>query len=399
MTTMLSLILAFMLSIGGSPAASVNPAGCPGDTGIQAPDNNTRTINRFFEDYNQKTASRPISKKILEIPLIKHPKTQIRLRFSLFLKGKLRLMGYIDSMNLYQALNMNPVNFVDPMGTVVNPNLVKHYGSLMAAEHNVRVTYSRFRQSGDSHADAYNKLLDYGFVTHTGIKDDEIFEFSLSTSPMYGSPKARKTPKKRPTAETIGDFAAGFGDEIAETSFDLLEGFYGVPSFYSKKKPKIVLTKIYRELLGKAMGLGEIEDMVDYDSPAYEMGGYTWHGTAFTLGALESTYSSSNLLADIEFNLSHGDDIYVIGRKFDTAIAKDWPGYKILDETGWSIQRNDEYIQMIINKRAKVYIASPKTPKNLWNFEEDIPTIFSIELEKLKAAGYIEVGQYLIPPQ
>ena len=57
MTTMLSLILAFMLSIGGSPAASVNPAGCPGDTGIQAPIDNNRTINHFSEDYNQKTAS------------------------------------------------------------------------------------------------------------------------------------------------------------------------------------------------------------------------------------------------------------------------------------------------------------------------------------------------------
>jgi len=137
MTTMLSLILAFMLSIGGSPAASVNvnPAGCPGDTGIQAPDNNNRTINRFFEDYNQKTASRPISKKILEIPLIKQPKTQIRLRFSLCLKGKLRLMGYMDSMNMYQAFNMNPVNFTDPLGLDTDAgriasSLSKYYESI-----------------------------------------------------------------------------------------------------------------------------------------------------------------------------------------------------------------------------------------------------------------------------
>jgi len=118
MTTMLSLILAFMLSIGGSPAASVNvnPAGCPGDTGIQAPIDNNPTINRFFDDYREKTASRPISKKILEIPLIKQPKKQIRLRFSLSLKEELRLVGYKDSMNLYQAFGMNPVNFTDPFG-------------------------------------------------------------------------------------------------------------------------------------------------------------------------------------------------------------------------------------------------------------------------------------------
>jgi RES domain-containing protein len=116
MTTMLSLILALMLSIGGSPAASVNPAACPGDTGIQAPIDNNPNINRFFEDYREKTASRPISKKILEIPLMKQPKKQIRLRFSLSLKEELRLVGYMDSMNLYQAFGMNPVNFVDPFG-------------------------------------------------------------------------------------------------------------------------------------------------------------------------------------------------------------------------------------------------------------------------------------------
>ncbi|UCH97168.1 MAG: hypothetical protein JSV88_10045, partial [Candidatus Aminicenantes bacterium] len=114
MTTMLSLILAFMLSIGGSPTANVNPPGCPGDTGIQVPDNNNPIINNFFEDYREKTASRPISKKIQEIPLIKQPKTQIRLRFTLYLKEELRLVGYIDSMNLYQGFYMNPANFIDP---------------------------------------------------------------------------------------------------------------------------------------------------------------------------------------------------------------------------------------------------------------------------------------------
>jgi hypothetical protein len=128
MTTMLSLILAFMLSIGGSPAASVNvnPSGRPGNTGIQAPIDNNHTINRFFEDYREKTAYRPISKKILEIPLIKQPETQIRFRFSLYVKEELRLVGYMDSMNMYQAFGMNPVNFRDPMGKVVQAEVGKH---------------------------------------------------------------------------------------------------------------------------------------------------------------------------------------------------------------------------------------------------------------------------------
>ncbi len=107
---MLSLILAFMLSIGGTPA------GGPGNTGIQAPIDNSCNINRNFEDYIQKTASRLFSKKILEILSIEQPKTQTRLIFAPPLKEKLHLMGYVDSMNLYQAFNMNPINFTDPWG-------------------------------------------------------------------------------------------------------------------------------------------------------------------------------------------------------------------------------------------------------------------------------------------
>jgi hypothetical protein len=110
MTTTISLILALMLSIGG------NPAGGPGNTGIQAPIDNSCTINRIFEDYSQKTASRLFPKKIPEIVLIEQPKTQTRLIFTLPLKEKPLLMGYEDSMNLYQAFNMNPINFTDPFG-------------------------------------------------------------------------------------------------------------------------------------------------------------------------------------------------------------------------------------------------------------------------------------------
>jgi hypothetical protein len=110
MTTMISLILAIMLSIGGSPAVG------PGAAGIQGPIDNSCAINHFFEDYSQKTASRVDSKKTPGTPLINQPKTQIMLSFQLCLKEKLYLRGYMDSMNLYQGFNMNPVNFTDPMG-------------------------------------------------------------------------------------------------------------------------------------------------------------------------------------------------------------------------------------------------------------------------------------------
>jgi hypothetical protein len=92
MTTMLSLILELMLSIGGSPAGGVNPASAPGNTGIQAPIDNNCSINRNFEDYSQETAYRLFPKKIIEIVSIEQPKTQTRLIFTLPLNEKLYLV-------------------------------------------------------------------------------------------------------------------------------------------------------------------------------------------------------------------------------------------------------------------------------------------------------------------
>ena len=148
MTTMLSLILAFMLSIGGSPAAGVNPGGCPGDTGIQAPIDNNRTINHFSGDYNQKTASRAKSKKVGETSSIQDLETVNSIRFSRFSIEKLRQPRYSDHKsfrfnsvdpvitngkalsdpqlwNLYVYCRNNPIKFIDPDGRVLMTTQIK----------------------------------------------------------------------------------------------------------------------------------------------------------------------------------------------------------------------------------------------------------------------------------
>jgi RHS repeat-associated protein len=77
-------------------------------------------------------------------------------------------MGYEDSLNLYQAFNQNPVNFVDPFGEAVMPGVEPEV---------VKSAYVQFIQSGDSPDTALRKLEEYGYI------DSEIgYKLALVTS-------------------------------------------------------------------------------------------------------------------------------------------------------------------------------------------------------------------------
>ncbi len=89
---------------------------------------------------------------------------------------------------------------------------------------------------------------------------------------------------------------------------------------------------------------------------------------------------------------------YVIGRKFDTAVAKNWPGHEILDVADWTLKKNDDWIQGIVQKRGKVYMGSPISNNNIWDAVNNRPTVYSRELEQLMDANYKQVGDYLMPP-
>lgn len=80
--------------------------------------------------------------------------------------------GYIDSMNLYQAFGNNPVNFTDPLGTVVAKGI--HPEVAMSA-------YRQFRRGGYSHSIAYKNLIHYRYVTDTGSNRDLMYEISLAS--------------------------------------------------------------------------------------------------------------------------------------------------------------------------------------------------------------------------
>lgn len=92
------------------------------------------------------------------------------------------------------------------------------------------------------------------------------------------------------------------------------------------------------------------------------------------------------------------ESIYVIGRRVDTAVAKDWPGHSLLDIANWTVAKNDAWVQSIIEKRGKVYLATPQTKSNLWDPVNNRGTVFSRELEQFQNAGYSQIGDYLHPP-
>jgi RHS repeat-associated protein len=90
--------------------------------------------------------------------------------------------------------------------------------------------------------------------------------------------------------------------------------------------------------------------------------------------------------------------IYVIGKRSDTLVAKSWSGHEILDIPDWTLEKNDEWIQGIINRRATVYLASPQNENTLWDAANNRPTVYARELEQLRVAGYTQVGDYMMPP-
>jgi uncharacterized protein YukE len=91
------------------------------------------------------------------------------------------------------------------------------------------------------------------------------------------------------------------------------------------------------------------------------------------------------------------DGVPVLGRLDDTSVARNWPGHSVLDLPNWTIDKNREWIQSIVDQRGRVYVGSP-LEHNLWNHARNEPTVFAQELQQLREAGYRRVGDYLEPP-
>ncbi|GGL15240.1 hypothetical protein GCM10012284_57360 [Mangrovihabitans endophyticus] len=90
--------------------------------------------------------------------------------------------------------------------------------------------------------------------------------------------------------------------------------------------------------------------------------------------------------------------IPVIGRWPEVAVGGSWPGHTYFDLPlpDWSKEKNDAWIQSIINQRGSVYVGS-LTVGNYWNKEKDEPSTFVREIQQLLQNGYDWEGDYLVP--
>jgi RHS repeat-associated protein len=88
----------------------------------------------------------------------------------------------------------------------------------------------------------------------------------------------------------------------------------------------------------------------------------------------------------------------VIGRLPDTSVARDWAGHEVLDLPDWTLAKNDEWVQSVVDRKMPVYVGSNPTWENLWDVENDRPTIFARELGQFTKAGYTWDGWTMMPP-
>ncbi len=122
-------------------------------------------------------------------------------------------MGYHDSMNMYQAFNQNPVNFVDPMGKEINPRIVKYFSSHTKAWDYVKFLHSTYINcQGLTPYDAYKKLISKGLIAHSvGTESYLAFRPSLSIFDV--------TP-----AQFGKDVGTGFLNFCADQAYELGRG-------------------------------------------------------------------------------------------------------------------------------------------------------------------------------
>lgn len=92
------------------------------------------------------------------------------------------------------------------------------------------------------------------------------------------------------------------------------------------------------------------------------------------------------------------DGTPVLGRSWDADVAKEWSDHKVLDLKDWNLERNDQWVDSIIEQEGEPYLASPQE-SNRWDIANDRQTVYGRELAQFERAGYHQEGDYLRSPE
>jgi RHS repeat-associated protein len=303
-----------------------------------------------------------------------------------FLQGDPK--GYGDSMNPYQAMGNNPVNFSDPMGQKITENDYRTLGGI-------------YKNQGKT---AAQKWID----NNSNFDSSEKLRFSMNLA--FGKipdPDEIEANRYKTNALTV------IGDTINGTAYDIAGKTYcKLATGALKNDGKMIVSGLLDIVLqGAAGGLGAhyipigLEKLVNkFPVLNQDVGALVRQG----LDSLTDAYSNSILAGESgHISLSSKkmlprvsgseNEIVVIGASEDTAVAAKWPGHKVLKINNWTPPLNDNFIGDAISRKATFYLASPLNPKTLLNAKYLI-SVYNRELRMIFKAGYAKVGNYLIPP-
>ena len=93
-----------------------------------------------------------------------------------------------------------------------------------------------------------------------------------------------------------------------------------------------------------------------------------------------------------------GNPIAVIGRLADTDAAIGWPGHEVLAVSNWTIDKNDQWVRSVIDRKMDVYVGTSPTFENRWDGDNGRPRVLAREIDQFRGAGYQWDGWYLRAP-
>ncbi|MBI1829734.1 MAG: RHS repeat-associated core domain-containing protein [Thaumarchaeota archaeon] len=282
--------------------------------------------------------------------------------------------GFIDGLNLYTFVSNNPINFVDLFG-------------MEKTKENFNEMAYRFQQKLVTLDEQYVEAIKHGDHRKAEliIKEKGMLLDNKSQLRSYQAKVEYDSWDELVASIVVVGLLLKTYYEIANTITLPAQMLSGVGEARMAAKGISVLEMGEIESVSQITRTSEFEASII--SPVYR--GVNAKGQ-LALPADPKAMDAYNMA-------NRNYDILVIGRKTDTAIAKDWPGHQTLDlpKDDWRQGINDAWMQGGIDRRATFYNAT--TPSNATLQPSEYGrTVFERELIQLRTSGYIQSGDNMI---